>query len=136
MPLHPLIVHFPIALLLFGTLIEILALWNRQRFNTTGTILLIAGFVTGVVSYITGDGAEHFAQEKWGTGVHSLIEIHETLAKVSLILFGGATGLKILGYFIPKYQKIMWSIVIILAIIGSVTLALTGNYGGKIVYEN
>lgn len=136
MPLHPLIVHFPIALLLFGTLIEILALWNRQRFNTTGTILLIAGFVTGIISYITGEDAEHFAEEKWGDGVHSWIETHETLALVSLLLFGGATGLKILGYYFPRYQRVMWIIVIILAIAGSTTLAITGHYGGKIVYEN
>ncbi|AYC28792.1 DUF2231 domain-containing protein [Paenisporosarcina cavernae] len=136
MPLHPLIVHFPIALLLLATVIELLALWKRSTFNTTGTVLLVVGFLSGIVSYMTGDGAEEFAEEKWGRDVFSLIHTHETLAAISLVLFGGAAGLKLLSYFFPKYQKAIYIIVVVLAVIGSITLAITGHYGGRIVYES
>ncbi len=134
-PLHPLIVHFPIALLLLATVIEILALWKREHFNTTGTILLGVGFVSGILSFISGDGAEEYAETKWGEGVEALIHTHETFALLSMIFFGGAFIMKLISYFVPKYQKAAWIIVVILAIIGSIMLALTGHYGGQIVYQ-
>jgi len=134
-PLHPLIVHFPIALLLLATVIEIFALWKRERFNTTGTILLGVGFLSGIVSYLTGDGGAEYAEAKWGRSVDALIHTHETFALLSMIFFGGAFGLKLISYVWSQQRKTIWYLVVLVAIIGSIFLALTGHYGGKIVYQ-
>lgn len=64
-PLHPSVVHFPIALLLTATVIEVINLFLKKEYLfKTSTILFVTGFVTGLVSFMTGDGAEEFAEQK------------------------------------------------------------------------
>lgn len=135
MPLHPLIVHFPIALLILGTIIEIAALKYKEKLSLTGTILLTAGLITGIISYLTGDSAEHFAEIHFGN-VESLIHQHEEMAQLSLIAFGIATVLKWAAVFTHKFNKILLAFVILFSIGGSIALGITGHLGGKIVYEN
>lgn len=135
MPLHPLIVHFPIALLIMGTIIEILALKYKEKLSLTGTILLTTGVITGIISYLTGDSAEHFAEMHFGE-VEYLIHQHEEMAQLSLITFGIATVFKWITMFTSKFNKALISLVILFSIGGSVALGITGHLGGKIVYEN
>ncbi|RDI41929.1 DUF2231 domain-containing protein [Falsibacillus pallidus] len=133
-PLHPLLVHFPIALLIFGTIAQIIAVWKKDFFHKAAFYLLGAGFLTGLFSYWTGDGAEHFAHQHWGRGVSPLIHTHETYALITLILFGIALAIRVLEKFKPF--KMAMALVIILCLAGTTTLALTGHYGGKIVYSD
>ena len=135
MPLHPLIVHFPIALLIVGTIVEIFALKYKEKLSVTGTILLTVGLITGIVSYLTGDSAEHFAEMHFGE-VEGLIHQHEEMAELSLIAFGIATVLKWITMFTPKFKKALLALVIVFSIGGSIALGITGHLGGKIVYEN
>ncbi|WP_414042204.1 DUF2231 domain-containing protein [Macrococcus animalis] len=135
MPLHPLIVHFPIALLLVGTLFEIASLKYRNQLNLAGTLLLTLGFISGVFAFLTGDSGERFAEMHFGEVEH-LIHQHEDMARNAMIMFGIAVALKLFTHFNHKYQKSIYIAVIVLAIIGSVLLAYTGHLGGQIVYEN
>lgn len=135
MPLHPLIVHFPIALLLVGTLFEILSLKYRNQLNVSATILLVLGFISGVISYLTGDSGERFAEMHFGN-IESMVHKHEDIARNALLIFGLAVGLKIITHFTLRYQNIIYIAVIVSAIIGSLLLAYTGHLGGQIVYEN
>ncbi|TDM39198.1 hypothetical protein ETI06_12795 [Macrococcoides goetzii] len=135
MPLHPLVVHFPIALLLVGTLFEIVSLKYRKQLNLAGTILLALGFVSGVVAFLTGDSGERFAEMHFGE-VENLIHQHEDMARNAMIMFGLAVALKAFTHFNAKYQKQIYIAVIIIAIIGSALLAYAGHLGGQIVYEN
>ena len=67
MPLHPLVVHFPIALLLVATVIEIVNLFLKKDYlSKTGTVLFVLGVISGFVTLATGDGAEEFAYDNWG----------------------------------------------------------------------
>ncbi|WP_414047278.1 DUF2231 domain-containing protein [Macrococcus equi] len=135
MPLHPLIVHFPIALLLVGTLFELLSLKYRKQLNLAGTILLALGFVSGVVAFLTGDSGERFAEMHFGE-IENMVHQHEDMARNAMIMFGLAVGLKLITHFTTQYQKAIYIAVIVIAIIGSVLLAYTGHLGGQIVYEN
>ena len=66
MPLHPLIVHFPIALLLVATVVEIVNLFLKKEYlSKTGTVLVVVGVLSGLVTILTGDPAEEFAYDKW-----------------------------------------------------------------------
>ncbi|MGA9287806.1 MAG: DUF2231 domain-containing protein [Anaerobacillus sp.] len=133
-PLHPLLVHFPIALLIIGVIAQYLALWKEDYFEKIALFLLPTGFVFGVVSYITGDGAEGYAFDHWGRQVESIIHTHETYALITLFIFGGVVALKLLRLFMPfKWIK---PIVLVLCLGGLITLTLTGHYGGKIVYDH
>jgi uncharacterized membrane protein len=131
-PLHPLLVHFPIALLILGTILQIVALWKKDFFDKAALFLLSAGFISGIAAYLSGDGAEEFAAAHWGNAYRSVVEIHQFYATVTLLLFGAAIGLRILFHFFQK--KILIPLVLIFCIFGSITLALTGHYGGQMVY--
>jgi uncharacterized membrane protein len=131
-PLHPLLVHFPIALLLLGTLLQIIALWKKDFFDKTALFLLFTGLISGIVAYLSGDGAEEFARQHWGSAYRSLVEIHQFYATVTLLLFGAAVGLRMLFHFYRK--SFIIPLVLVLCISGSIALALTGHYGGKMVY--
>ncbi|WP_391207090.1 DUF2231 domain-containing protein [Psychrobacillus sp. L4] len=147
MPLHPLIVHFPIALLVLGGIIEIVNVFLKSDFwNKVGTVLIIIGVITGVFSLLTGDGAESFAFDHWGRSVHDIIELHSLLANISVIIFGLLAVIKILFKHpntkfqilknIPVRKGLITALVVLLSIAGIATLATTGHLGGKIVYEN
>lgn len=135
MPLHPLIVHFPVALLLLATIIEIVSLKYRNSLNNTGTILLVAGVISGIIAYLTGDGGERFAEMHFGE-VEGMIHQHESMALTSMLLFSAAAVIKLFTHFKDFYKKQLFIVVIVLSIIGSGFLAYTGHLGGKIVYEN
>lgn len=131
-PLHPLLVHFPIALLIFGVIAQIVAIWKKPFFDQLALFLFSSGFITGVIAYISGDGAEHFARNQ-GQNIHGIVHTHETYALITLFIFGAVVLLKWLSKF--NILPALLPIVIILSLAGTVTLSLTGHYGGKMVYH-
>ncbi|WKB34820.1 DUF2231 domain-containing protein [Terrilactibacillus sp. S3-3] len=132
-PLHPLLVHFPIALLLLGTVVQFLAIWKPNFFSNMAFFILSVGFLSGIVTYLTGDGAEDFARTHWGNAYRSVIETHQAYATATLVLFGAAVGLRIFMHYFKK--SYLLPLVLVLCLAGSAALALTGYYGGKMVYE-
>ena len=59
-PIHPMVVHFPIALLLASTLFDALAFrWRTEQFRETSLSLLILGILAAGAAVLTG----HFAEE-------------------------------------------------------------------------
>ncbi|MGE7920061.1 DUF2231 domain-containing protein [Viridibacillus sp. NPDC093762] len=144
MPLHPLIVHFPIALLVFGAVIEIVnVFFKKETLNKFGTLLITFGVISGIFALLSGEGAEEFAFQNWGRGFHDQVELHAFFANISIILFGILAIVKIMF----KYSLLSWNgsqinkglisiVIVFLSISGIVSLAITGDLGGKIVYEN
>lgn len=132
MPLHPLLVHFPVALFIVGVVVQIVSIWHPKFYGRMAFYLICLGEITGIISYLTGDGAEAFAEKQWGP-VHSMVEIHQTFATLTLIVFGVFIGLKILTRFVkvPYFNALAVGI----ALIGAVMITLTGHYGGKIAYQ-
>ena len=104
---------------------------KRENFRDGGLWLLILGLLGWVAAAIAGDWAEE-AAEKAGIA-ESMIETHETLAFVTLGIFGvlllGRLGLRnqFTRKTLPPY--------FLIAAIGLGTLSATGHYGGNLVYE-
>lgn len=147
MPLHPLVVHFPIALLILAGVIEIVNVFmKKDSLNKFGTLLLVLGVISGFVTLATGDAGEHFAESKWGDAVEGKIEPHETFADISMIIFSALTVIKILfrhnifkfGFLQSKALRggVASVLIVLLSLGGIAALAETGHLGGKIVYEN
>lgn len=107
MPLHPLFVHFPIALLSLATIISILHLFLKKiNLSITLTTLLTTGMVFGIISYILGDSGEAFAIQHYGMQhVEKLVHLHETFALTSLITYGFATSTQIGSMWFIKYKN-------------------------------
>ncbi|WP_146547971.1 DUF2231 domain-containing protein [Rummeliibacillus suwonensis] len=144
MPLHPSIVHFPIALLVLGAVIEIVNCFvKKDTLNRFGTLLIVIGVISGFVALLTGEGAEKFAFQNWGHSLHDQVEMHAFFADVSIILFSIVAVIKLvfkhtLFKWRPKRIKdgLVSIIIVILCVAGIASLATTGHLGGKIVYEH
>ncbi|MCE0454255.1 hypothetical protein FH179_00170 [Staphylococcus haemolyticus] len=136
MPLHPLFIHFPIALLSLATIISILHLFLKKiNLSITLTTLLTTGMVFGIISYMLGDSGEAFAIQHYGVKhVEKLVHLHETFALASLIAYGLATLTQLGNMWFVKYKKICTVATIILTIIGLILLVIAGHLGASITY--
>ncbi|MFQ3543110.1 DUF2231 domain-containing protein [Halobacillus rhizosphaerae] len=134
-PLHPLLVHFPIALLFLGAITEIIALFKKDFFDKASLYLIGTGFITGIFAYLTGDGAEHYAEAHQSNEIDSIVHTHETFALTTLIIFGVYLVLKLWKFWKKLPQSFSYLLTII-TIAGAITLSITGHYGGKMVYPD
>ncbi len=133
---HPLSVHFPIALLLFGTLFKLLGYWRRLLLlNTPGTIMLVLGVLTGWLAIYTGNLADGIVSRNICDP--TVLKDHENSAYTMIWLFSGAVALELINYFkiLPVKKVIVNGIVGVLLLAGSGFLVYTGHLGAELVYE-
>lgn len=155
MNIHPLFVHFPIALLVIYALMELTpkkwtgnALWWRN----SKMFLIITGWLTTIPTLITGDMAEDIV------GATTLIETHATMAAITVTIFAIpaiAYTIKILKT-LPWYKNILLKdapyvsilkkiqttfefilrpvLIRSIALIGMISLTITGGLGASIAY--
>lgn len=158
MNIHPLFVHFPIALFSVYVLIELFRIEAVQRASwilPIKTILLVAGSIGAELSLITGESAEHVVGKE-NPALRSLIELHATTAGIATALFAvvglayciawfqttawaqrsfGTYGEKIrsIAYWYSAHILTPW-IVLVLACVGMIAITIAGGLGGAIVY--
>ena len=132
-PLHPMLVHFPIALLFASVLFDFVATWLKRETLGEGALwLLVLGLLGGMAAAITGDWAEEVAEQAGIT--ESLIDTHETLALATLGIF----GVLLLWRLLLRNQLTTKTAIpyFLVAAIGLGTLSATGHFGGDLVYEH
>ena len=84
--LHPIFVHFPIAMLFVYSLIKILPLkkwFPRVAWRQIERVLLVVGVLGAFAALATGDTAEHLVKPN-----HQLVDAHSTFAAVATWLYG------------------------------------------------
>ncbi|MBI3812008.1 MAG: DUF2231 domain-containing protein [Nitrospirae bacterium] len=131
-PLHPMVVHFPIALLSTAVIFEILGfLKQRESFRQFGFWLLAIGLTAGIVAAGFGFWGEGAA--KAGGVPEAAIDRHESFAIATLITFG-------LLLIYRRWARDRWTpglraIYISAALAGFVLLGTTGFFGGELVFQ-
>ena len=148
---HPIVVHFPIALLFLYSIIRILPLErfaSKINWKQIRQAFLVFGFLGATVSLMTGEIAESLSRPN-----HQLVEMHSTFAALATwlygVLLGGeflplinpiiATKISALKFVLPVtlvLEKILinkW-VTGILAIVALVAIFVTGLLGGVMVY--
>lgn len=142
--LHPVLVHFPIALLLLAGLTALAWLVLGTRFWRHVTLLLlIAGFIGGLGAYFTGEAAEKFGEGS--ARVEQFEKQHESTAVLTLVAAGLA--LFTLSAYVGASRRLPSShnpdskdmlmvrvVVAVLAIASAVLVARTGHLGGLMVW--
>jgi uncharacterized membrane protein len=131
-PIHPMVVHFPIALLMASVFLDLLTVrWHQIGFRQASLYTLIGGLAGAVVSVITGSLAEELVEK---SGVpKAALDLHETLGYATLWLFVGLLAIRLI--MSRGWLREIPALSIGVGLVGVVILAATGYYGGSLVYE-
>ena len=133
--LHPMVVHFPIALLLAGFALDLTGLLlNKDSLFRMGFILLLMGTAGTAVAYFSGEAAGDGLAE--AGALKQALEAHEGAAALTLWLAGIACVVRI-GLVAARKMtgSLRWVAVLLF---GAVALSVvrTGHYGGTLVYNH
>lgn len=157
MNIHPIFVHFPIALLTVYGFLELLRfrkLLNTPWFEYVKGAFVIIGVLTSSFALQTGELAERAYK---GSEMQTLIEAHASWASFASIIFGilamvyairliskSSFQEKIVNSFFIHLWNFVVSItnslydsvwfMMIAAFIGIIAITITGGLGGAIVY--
>ncbi len=133
--LHPLMVHFPVALIIAGFFTEILSLFfftKEKWLKTTSFYLMVLGTLGAVAGYFTG---EFFTEDMKGF-LGEIKEKHELFAKITMFIMIAACILR--GYLVWKKKEnhgLKW-LVFILFFAATISVGYTGLLGGTMVYNS
>lgn len=134
--IHPLIIHFPIVLLLLAVLLHLTALiiWTLPWLRTITLSVFILGFLTLILTYLSGRQAADSVSIP--TVAINTLSKHADLALWTLIYFGVLTVLHLGIKFLKVYDRKSISIVLfVLGSLGLVLIVRTADLGGQLVYK-
>lgn len=143
--LHPLIVHFPVALLIVVPLFILLGLirksWRRAMM-TSALLLMILGTAATWLAVPTGEAAGKLAERS--PAMEVVLERHESLAETSRTLFTILTAIfavMLIGLKSFKRESELAPTLAVhvpflaLYLAGLLVLANTAHNGGRLVHE-
>jgi len=128
--LHPILSHFPIALLVTSWLLDLAARWKRPL-HESAWLLLVLGTLGTIPAVITGI-IDHFPYEQ--LSVAEAVETHQFLGMGTMVIFLGLTMWRWRSRRGPGDVGRGW-LYTTLMLIGIGVLTLTGANGGHLVYE-
>jgi len=130
-PLHPAIVHFPIALVTLSFIADLLGSWlNKTTLRITGFWSLAAALIFGIVAAITGYW--DMTRETLGETDH-YVDLH---MDTGLVLLGAIVVLFAWRWFIyARRQQVPKRFYLVLAFLVFCLTMFQGWYGGEMVYS-
>jgi uncharacterized membrane protein len=143
--LHPIIIHFPIALLIIAPLIILIGILmpkNGRTFLLSAFILMLIGTIATFIAVSTGSSAGELAEHMGG--VESVLEQHEELAETTRTVFTALTAIFGVIVFAPMLFKKELSRMIVIPLnlafllfygSGTIVLLNTAHQGGRLVHE-
>jgi uncharacterized membrane protein len=138
-PLHPALVHFPIVLILLGTLVSCVAVfWRKGGVPALAAALLTLGAAGAWVAVETGESDGGLVEDT-APAVEQLVEAHEDWAKrtltVAIIAAVSALGAAALFRF-PRTARGVGVAAALAAGVASWAVYETGHRGGALVYRH
>ncbi len=144
--LHPLVIHFPIVLLLLSPVFIFLGALLKEpiggSYRIAGLILLLLGTISLFVATSTGEAAADLADR--GGGVNAVLSAHENMAGYTRMFFAGLSAILLGMVLLPKLLKheetrfsttFMHMAFLILYSVGILFLVNTAHAGGRLVHE-
>lgn len=152
--IHPMVVHFPIALLFTALLLDALAIWQKDLvLERAGLLVFLLGFLSLGVAALAGWVSEHYVTLTPVTG--AILAAHRRDATLTGILF---TLVAILRFrsrrlwirqsplkqvslssphrVLTAATRRSWNATFIMYGLGLVMLSITGTVGGSLVYNH
>ncbi|MGV7221274.1 MAG: DUF2231 domain-containing protein [Nitrospinales bacterium] len=137
LPLHPIVVHFPIVLGFIIPVASLLIWWgikkNLLQQNFWAVIIAIV-FVYGASALIAVEMGEKDEDKVEKVVAEKVIEEHEESGEMIPWVAGGLLLISFSGYYLKDSHAARLGFVI-LSIIAIIPLANAGHTGGKLVYQ-
>ena len=134
MDFHPLIIHFPIALLIVGVICDIIGiLGKRDLFLTIGFLLFALGAFTSIPAALSGNHAADTAQHI--AGITNDLDWHDTLGTATTLLAVAITLIRVHFTFKKQFTGTIQYLYLTLAIGVAILVGASGYTGGRLVYD-
>jgi len=132
--LHPMLVHFPIALITIGFIADIVSLFfkNEKCLSKTGLYLMVLGTLAAIAAWSSG---QLFTTEPSQGSIVEVFEKHETAALVTMLLMILGSILRIWLIVQKKEETQLKWVVFGLYFLGCAAVTFTGFMGGTMVYN-
>jgi uncharacterized membrane protein len=143
--LHPLVIHFPIALLMVAPVFLLLAIVGRTHataFSWSAFVLLLLGTIAAFVAVSTGTAAGELAERS--DAINAVLMRHEELAEQTRNIFAVITSAYGVLLLLPvmskrlargKYRAVVSGIAALVVLAGSLQLVRTAHQGGLLVHR-
>lgn len=131
--IHPMLVHFPIALALLGCLLEAYDYFFRKDkpHKNCGEIILYFATVSAFLAAFAGGLFTPDLKGEPG----KLEGIHQLFATLTIIALSIASASYLLIYKLPAREELLRKIGLGFYIMGAILVGVTGFLGGTIVYD-
>lgn len=137
-PLHPAVVHFPIVLILLGTVAAVTAVFTRRwNLPALAAVMLALGAAGAVVAVQTGEREGEMVGET--PAIERLLDQHEDWAERTQTAAIVTAVLAIAAVFTRRWAKIARTAGVITALAAMAAtwcVMETGHYGGQLVYRH
>lgn len=133
--IHPMLVHFPIALTLLGCLFEFISILKKRQvwFCRAGEMILYFATASAILAAVAGNlFTPHFTNELLSEAKN----IHGNFAGITVTMLCVASGFYIIGNIFKKHFNTFRSIGFVFYLFAAVAVAITGYLGGVLVYND
>lgn len=132
-PLHPLIIHFPIALFILAVVFDFITAYRTRRIsvherdtlNMATRLIMVFGFVGTIAAVVSG---EWLKAQRGKFLPQGLLGLHQTLAIVFTLWYGIMLVFRLRSMWYPTNGYLLS------AVVGFILLVAVGHTGGSMVW--
>jgi len=131
--LHPMTVHFPIALILIGFIIDLVSVFNKKEpcLAKMSYYMEILGMIAAIVAFGTG----YYLTGAMSGEAGIVRDEHKLFATFTLVFIILATTFRVLIVYLKKENTYLRWIALSLYLCAFIFVAITGYIGGVLVQE-
>jgi uncharacterized membrane protein len=132
---HPLIIHFPIALLMVSVICDTIGiLGKREYFLHIGFLLFAIGALTSIPAVLTGDYVAETTHHI--PGIYDDLDWHDTLGTATALSAVLLTIIRTHFTFKKTFVGAIQLIYLLFAIGVAILVGASGYTGGRLVYDH
>ncbi|NNG27729.1 MAG: DUF2231 domain-containing protein [Ignavibacteriaceae bacterium] len=131
--IHTKAVHFPIALLITYSFLEIIGIiFKKKLFTQSAFVVLITGIIGIFLSVLSGNQAFE-AYQYWNETSSNIFNSHQFYANFTTWFFVFITALRTFLVVKKKFNGVFKYLFILFAMIGIFFIYKTAEYGGELI---